>query len=104
MEVLHLNYVLTKSTYGVLHYAIAKLVLYACMSYKSVWHLPPILLILIVWTWMDAGFAEQNFSRPASGYSPASFTEGAASQAINPAVNVCAIPSVAVLDVPKSDP
>ena len=53
---------------------------------------------------MDAGFAEHNFSHPALGYSPASFTEGAASQAIKLAVNVCAIPSVAVLDVPGFDP
>lgn len=53
---------------------------------------------------MDAGFAEHNFSHPALGYSPASFTEGAASQALKLAVNVCAIPSVAVLAVPRSDP
>lgn len=57
---------------------------------------------LIMGTCVSAGFADHNFSEPT--YSPASFTEGDASQAIRPAGNAFAMGSVAVCDVPGSDP
>lgn len=59
---------------------------------------------LIMGTCVGAGFADHNFSEPASLYSPASFTEGDASQAIRPAGNAFAMGSVAVSDVPGCNP
>ena len=51
-----------------------------------------------------SGVMEHKFAEPASGFSPASFTEGDASQAMRSPGNFSAMAGVSILDVPGSEP
>ena len=51
-----------------------------------------------------SGVMEHKFVEPASGFSPASFTEGDASQAMRSPGNFSTMVGVPILDVPGSEP